>query len=446
MGESTIITDAHQLIVYANAAFAEATGYTSAEVVGLNCRLLQDDETDDETVANIGRALGAGQVFRGEILNRKKNGPLFWNSITIAPIRDAAGEISNFVSVQKDITARVLQERGDTVGDDTSSSDFAAGTLEMYMQPIIDLTDGSTVMVEALARLVMPDGRVVAAADFINGLSVSELESVFRDGLNQVLRHLVEWDAAGIHLAMSLNLDPATLANAHCARWVAAALEQYSVCASRLTLELLETRAVDSPAQKVNIAELRALGVKLAIDDLGTGHSNLQRLTHLPVELVKIDSSIVAGFAAAPVQTLSVIFALTQLSLDLGRLAVIEGVETLAMLSIASVLGAPLGQGYLFAHPMPAGEIPAWIATLPLRIDREHLTTTAAVLAYHWRHSRGSPHPGELSECPITRFLDTGAAESPLREWHASQHGVASADSAGAAYNLTNWLSALIEV
>lgn len=437
MGEASIITDANQLIVYANAAFTEATGYSSDEIVGMNCRLLQDVETDPTTVARIVSTLGAGQVFRGEILNRKKNGPLFWNSITISPIRDDAGTISNFVSVQVDVTDRVLLERGVP----TAASDFETGTLEMYMQPIIDLTDGSTVVVEALARLVMPDGRTLSAAAFVPTLSPVELEKLFIEGLDQALRHLAEWDKGGLELAVSVNLDPFTLSNRLCSTWVRDALRRNGVEPRRLTLELLETQAVNSACQRAVIAELGALGVQLAIDDLGSGHSNLERLAHIPFDLVKIDSGIMAGFGTAPLQTLKIAFALVQLSKEMGRIAVIEGLETREMLGVASALGAPLGQGYAISRPMPAAEIPEWITQKHRLGDPRNYRTAAAVLAYHWRYSRDSRHPGDLADCPATRFLDTIVSKQPVREWHAAQHGADHRESGRA---LTNWLTALI--
>jgi PAS domain S-box-containing protein len=438
MGEASLITDANQLIVYANAAFAEVTGYSSDEVVGLNCRLLQDTATDPATVARISAALGAGEVFRGEILNRKKNGPLFWNSVTISPIRDEAGTISNFVSVQVDVTERVLTEQG----QQGSTSVLATGTLEMHMQPIIDLTDGSTVMVEALARLSMPDGRMITAAEFVPTLSELELETLFVDGLDRALRYLAEWDDGGLALSISVNLDPFTLSNPLCATWVRDALIRNGIAAGRLTLELLETQAIDSAEQALVIAELAGLGVQFAIDDLGSGHSNLERLAHIPFDLVKIDSSIMAGFASAPVQTLSVVSALVQLSHELGRVAVIEGLETLGMLCVATALDAPLGQGYQIARPMPAADIPHWIAHTPRRNNSDPYATAAGALAWHWRHSRETQHEGELVDCPISAFLASCVSDQPIQEWHASQHGVGNAEDARA---LTEFLVGLIE-
>lgn len=112
VSEGSLITDAEQNILYSNAAFSRITGYAQSEVIGLNCRLLQGPDTDPATVAEMSSVLRSGQTFRGDVLNYRKDGSTFWNAVTVTPILGGAGEITQFVSVQRDVTGQVEhQER-----------------------------------------------------------------------------------------------------------------------------------------------------------------------------------------------------------------------------------------------------------------------------------------------------------------------------------------------
>lgn len=105
--EISLITDAAQNILHASRSFSAITGYTEAEVLGTNCRILQGAGTAPEAAAAIRDALARGEQFRGEILNYRKDGSPFWNALTITPLRDEHGQVTHFVSVQRDINARV---------------------------------------------------------------------------------------------------------------------------------------------------------------------------------------------------------------------------------------------------------------------------------------------------------------------------------------------------
>ncbi|XGI83524.1 PAS domain S-box protein [Halorutilales archaeon Cl-col2-1] len=98
-------------IVYVNDRFTEITGYTKDEVVGRNCRFLQGDDTDDETVAEIREAIEDERPIKTEVLNYRKNGVEFWNELHIAPIYGSDGQLTNFAGFQIDVTDEVRRER-----------------------------------------------------------------------------------------------------------------------------------------------------------------------------------------------------------------------------------------------------------------------------------------------------------------------------------------------
>ena len=108
-----IITDATQPdnpITYVNPAFERLTGYAADEALGKNCRFLQGPETDPESVERIREAVRRREEINIVLLNYRKDGTPFWNDLTIAPVRDAAGEVTHFVGVQNDVTARKQAE------------------------------------------------------------------------------------------------------------------------------------------------------------------------------------------------------------------------------------------------------------------------------------------------------------------------------------------------
>ncbi len=110
VSEGSLITDASRETIYANPAFTEITGYEQSEILSKNCRFLQGPDTSPVELQLMRDALDKGEVFQGTLLNYRKGGAPFWNHLTITPLKDSAGMVTNFVSVQRDVTEQV-QER-----------------------------------------------------------------------------------------------------------------------------------------------------------------------------------------------------------------------------------------------------------------------------------------------------------------------------------------------
>ena len=103
---SVVITDCEGKIEYVNLQFVEVTGYTPEEVLGRNPSMFASGETPPETYINLWKSIKSGKTWKGVLLNKKKDGTFFWEETSIAPIKNKAGEITNFVAVKEDITAR----------------------------------------------------------------------------------------------------------------------------------------------------------------------------------------------------------------------------------------------------------------------------------------------------------------------------------------------------
>lgn len=236
------------------------------------------------------------------------------------------------------------------------------GGLRMAMQPIVDLRRHACTRVEALARLQFDDRTQLAPARFLPVLGQHELDRLFLDGLHLALQWLAEWEREGLRLDLALNLPPSTLRHAQCADWVRAALEHRGIEPRRLSLEILEDRDVATQStMRESTERLRALGVRLALDDLGAGYSSLLRLNSLPIDMVKVDQGLVHGIVANNPRAVPLVTGLVDLArrLDLG--ITIEGLETQILLEYAQYLQADYGQGLAISPPLPAQRVPAWV-------------------------------------------------------------------------------------
>ena len=130
----------------------------------------------------------------------------------------------------------------------------------------------------------------------------------------------------------------------------------------QLHLEITETVVMDDvEASIVKLDEIRALGVRLSVDDFGTGYSSLAYLKQLPVDTLKIDHSFVDGVVTDP-DDRTIVEAVIGLGRALGLTCLAEGVETPQQLAALLRLGCELGQGYLWAQPMPADVAREWMA------------------------------------------------------------------------------------
>ncbi|HHJ06231.1 MAG TPA: PAS domain S-box protein, partial [Anaerolineae bacterium] len=101
-----VVTDKDGIIEYVNPAFSQTTGYTAAEVIGKNPRVLKSGHHPPEFYREMWRALLSGEVWQGELINKKKNGELYWEAATITPVKDENGVITHFLALKDNVTER----------------------------------------------------------------------------------------------------------------------------------------------------------------------------------------------------------------------------------------------------------------------------------------------------------------------------------------------------
>ncbi|HEX8498441.1 MAG TPA: EAL domain-containing protein, partial [Actinomycetales bacterium] len=234
---------------------------------------------------------------------------------------------------------------------------IATDQLFLLYQPIVSLADGSVVGAEALVRWAHPVRGTVPPDLFIpvaerTGLIVPLGQWVLREACRQLAAWIAEHGDAAPAL-LNVNISARDLREPDFAGGVAAVLDEFGVAADRLVLEVTETMVVEAGLSVTNLDMLRALGVRISLDDFGTGHSTLTLLHDCPVDEIKLDRSFVQDdIATRPTMATAVI----HLARALGLHAVAEGVETADQARVLSNLGYVAAQGYHFARPMPPAD------------------------------------------------------------------------------------------
>lgn len=236
------------------------------------------------------------------------------------------------------------------------------GDVVMEYQPIVDLTSGTTVGLEALARWRHPELGLVRAADFLRVAEASDLVfALGRLSLTQACRDVAALHAAGHRLAVHINVSVRHLERADVVDDVRRSLEEAALPPGLLTVEVAGSRLPAISDQAVRrLRTLRELGLSIAIDDLAAGHRTWTRLVDLPVDVVKLDRSFVSSLDARP-GARAVCAGVKAMSDELGIRAIAEGVETAAEEETLLGLGYRWAQGYRYSAALPRTHLESWL-------------------------------------------------------------------------------------
>jgi EAL domain-containing protein (putative c-di-GMP-specific phosphodiesterase class I) len=290
----------------------------------------------------------------------------------------AAKEARSGVEAYRDEMDRADSSRLGLLADLRSA--VAANELAVHYQPKVDVNTGQVTGVEALARWHHPALGPIGPDEFI---PLAEQSSLITPLTMLVLRTALQdcetWQRTmGPSFSVAVNIAPRSLLDTSFVDEVARALAVVAVPASALTLEITETSLMSDPNGSVGaLQRLRDLGVKVAVDDLGTGYSSLAYLQRLPVDEIKIDRSFLAEFSDP--QARAVVSAIIDLGHGLGRRVVAEGIEDEETFQALRELGCDTAQGFWLARPLPFPELSALLkgwhpgSTTPGSSELSHL-------------------------------------------------------------------------
>jgi len=235
--------------------------------------------------------------------------------------------------------------------------------LVLHFQPKVALDTGRVIGVEALVRWQHPERGLLGPGDF---LGVAErtgmIADVTRWVLDAAVRQCAAWRERGTELPVAINLAAANIVDITLPDAVESTLRRWNVPGELLECEISEDTVMGDPRRATEVLErLRALGVRLSLDDFGTGHSSLSYLKSLPLDEVKIDQSFVTGMAVDPSDA-AIVRSTIDLARHLGLDVVAEGVETEDVLEVLVSLDCDVAQGFLLSRPLPADQLDGWLA------------------------------------------------------------------------------------
>jgi diguanylate cyclase (GGDEF)-like protein/PAS domain S-box-containing protein len=322
---------------------------------------------------------------------------------------------------RRDLTIRASHEDVEQIRRALDADEFV-----LHYQPRVQMNTGAVIGAEALIRWRHPTRGLLLPGAFLpvveNHPLIDRLgEWVIRRALDQ----LEIWHAAGLRIPVSVNIAAHHLQQPGFTENLRSLLAAHpDIPPSCLELEVLETSALHDVTQVSRLlTACREIGVSIALDDFGTGYSSLTYLRRLPVNTLKIDQSFVRDMLDNP-EDLSILEGVLGLATAFNRTAVAEGVETMEHGRLLLQLGCCYGQGFGIAWPMPAEDLPGWIAgwspdpawasASPVAPGRRGMLYAAvahrawaAAMESFLRGERRIPPPLDAHRCRFGRWLDS---------------------------------------
>jgi diguanylate cyclase (GGDEF)-like protein len=243
------------------------------------------------------------------------------------------------------------------------------GELELHYQPVISLRDGRITGLEALMRWRHPDRGLLAPPDFIPAAEASQLIlPMGRWAITEALRAAGEWqrlDPDGPPLRIAVNLSARLLTDPRLPADLGRAIEANGIEPVTVELEITETALLEEAESPERcIRRLKALGVRMVLDDFGTGFSSLGYLRRFPLDAIKLDRTFVEHLADRS-EDEAIVRAVVEMAGALGLEVIAEGVETSDQLAAVSELGCGHAQGFYFAKPTPVEEVAEMLGERP---------------------------------------------------------------------------------
>ncbi|NRD74569.1 EAL domain-containing protein [Shewanella sp. VB17] len=234
--------------------------------------------------------------------------------------------------------------------------------LVLFYQPKLDLKLKKVTHVEALVRWQHPDRGIILPDEFIPiAEQMGQMNALTRWVMNESIVQYLQWKSEGIDLSIAINISAENLKDEYFCQYVLDVMSDRNIPIEALTLEITEDAVVSDPENAIKqLKILKKYGLKLSIDDYGTGYSSLAQLKMLPVDELKIDKSFVQNLMMS-LDDQIIVSSTLQLAHSLGLTVVAEGIEDEGTLNWLIERGCEMGQGYYLSRPIPADKIANWL-------------------------------------------------------------------------------------
>lgn len=277
--------------------------------------------------------------------------------ITMAHAKSARSKIAVY-----DSSFEAYRDNDPSLIEELRTALFDTDELQLHYQPKIDGRDGSVHSVEAVLRWQHPTRGTLLPEEF---LSVAERAGLMRKisnrTLSMALAQVRSWREQGMPLTVAVNLSTTNLLDIELVGTVERLLANYDLPAEALILEITESALVDSVRSRNTVAALQSLGIRISLDDYGTGWSSLARLQEVSVDELKLDRIFVARLAH-DARSVAIVRSTVALASNLGADLVAEGVENEATLNALRRYGCTITQGFVHTPPLPPDDLRDWIA------------------------------------------------------------------------------------
>jgi diguanylate cyclase len=298
--------------------------------------------------ASIGIALFPGHGTDPEALLRRAKAAMIH-------ARPAVGGYAIYRGGQEEINTRRLALMADL------RRAIEKNELFLHFQPKVDIASGLLCGAEALVRWQHPRHGMISTIEFVKLAEQSGLITPLTNWvLDAAFSQSYIWHAAGMDLALSVNLSAYDLRDPKLIDRIRGLFSTWGIRPELMQFELTESAMMEDPAGSLEtLHRLKKLDTELLIDDFGTGYSSLSYLQKLPVDFVKIDQSFVTPMMISG-ESAVIVRSAIELSHNLELGVVAEGVESQATMDRLAELGCDVAQGYLISEPMAAGDFPEW--------------------------------------------------------------------------------------
>jgi diguanylate cyclase (GGDEF)-like protein len=235
---------------------------------------------------------------------------------------------------------------------------IAQDQLVLHYQPKFDIATSDICGVEALVRWQHPTLGLLFPDRFIPLVEQTDLIDELTEWVvGRAVRDLAHFSGGSPELTMAVNVSARNLGRSGFARQVLDAVEAGGIAAHRVTVEVTETALMTDPVRAASVlGEMSDAGIRVSVDDFGSGQTSLVMLADLPIAELKIDRGFVHDIERNPAHA-AIVRSIVELGHNLGFTVVAEGVETAGVQDVVADTGCDLVQGYYFARPMPADQL-----------------------------------------------------------------------------------------